>query len=119
MAGSEFEIKLAKFEGCPKSVIDNAVEKALFAAREQILTDCNFYVKVDQGTLRDTSHTEVKDGTISCIWDQKYARRQYYTGTPHTDVNPNASLQWAEKAARSWNSTWRQIIEKGLRAALR
>lgn len=116
---ASFDIKMAKFKAPPKSLIDAAVNKAVFAAKEQILTDCNYYVKVDQGTLRATSHAEVKDGTISCVWDQKYARRQYYTGTPHTDVNPNASIQWAEKAARSWNAQWREIIQKGMREALR
>ena len=93
--------------------IERAFEKALFAAREQILTDCNYYVRVDQGILRDTAYT-LQDGlSLDIVWPQSYAQRVYYTGNPSTAVNPNASLQWAQKAADSFGGDWQGILQKG------
>lgn len=102
------------FTPVPESVIKNMFEKALFAAKEQILNDCNMYVRVDQGILRDTSRTEEGNMSIELVWDTPYAKRVYYTGTPSKDVNPNASLEWAEKAAAKYKNDWGKIIEKGM-----
>ena len=32
--------------------------------------------------------------------DTEYAKKMYYTGTPSKDVNPNASLMWADKGVK-------------------
>ena len=106
------------FKPAPKSVVENAFSKALFAAREQILTDCNYFVKVDQGTLRDTAETRTEEMDLFVIYTQRYAKRQYYTGTPSKDQNPNASLQWCEKAKQHFGKDWIKILEKGMRDAL-
>ncbi len=104
-----------------KSVIENAWNKALYAAKEQIVTDCNFYVRVWTGAMKATSQTEsiVRDNKLSVIWDTPYARKVYYTGTPSTDRNQNASLMWAEKAAKRWRDDWKKILEKGLKEGLK
>jgi len=38
-----------KFLAAEGKYVEQAFDKALFALREQIHTDCNFFVKVDQG----------------------------------------------------------------------
>ena len=93
--------------------IEKAFEKALFAAREQILTDCNYYVRVDQGILRDTAYASTEGMELAITWPQEYAQRVYYTGTPSPAVNPNASLMWAEKAANNFGGDWQEILQKG------
>ena len=108
-------IKGFGFKPHSSEILVNAMGKALFAAREQILTDCNYFVKVDQGILRDSAYTTMTGPmTLACVWDTPYAKRQYYTGTPSTDVNVNASLEWAQKAADTYKDDWRRILEKGL-----
>ena len=103
------------FTPMQKEVVENAFGKALFAAREQILTDCNFYVRVDQGILRDTATTATKgDMELDVVYSQPYAARVYFTGTPSKDQNPNASLQWCEKAQQTFGKDWIKILEKGM-----
>lgn len=104
-----------KFLAADGKLIEQAFDKALFALREQIHTDCNFFVKVDQGTLRDTSYTaHPQRMTIQVIWDTPYAKRQYYTGKPSHDVNVNASIMWAQKAADKYRADWGRLLQKGL-----
>lgn len=114
MRGSGFSFKAAD-----SKLVENAFDKALFAAREQILTDCNFYVKVDQGILRDSAYMRhPKPMVIEAVWDTPYAKRQYYTGKPSTDVNVNASILWAQKAADKYRGDWARILQKGMEANL-
>lgn len=94
--------------------IEELFELGLFAAKEQVLTDCNYYVRVDQGILRDSAHAEQNGMELELSWNTPYAKRVYYTGTPSTDKNPNASLQWAEVAANNHSKEWAQIIEKAM-----
>ena len=103
------------FKAADSKPIEQAFDKALFAVREQILTDCNYYVKVDQGILRDSAYTRhPKQMVLEVVWDTPYAKRQYYTGKPSTDVNVNASILWAQKAADKYRGDWARIIEKGM-----
>ena len=64
---------------------------------EQILDDCNYFCREDKGTLIQSSQIASipKQGLL--VWNTIYAKRVFYTGTPSTDANPNASLRWAEK----------------------
>lgn len=102
------------FEAAKKEQIDKAFNKALFAAREQILTDCNYFIRVDQGILRDSAKTAVDGDTLTITYDTPYARRVYYTGTPSTDKNIHASLQWCEVAKEQFGKDWVKILEKGM-----
>lgn len=125
-------MKGVRFYAAKKAVVDEAFEKALFAAQEQILTDCNYYARKDTGTMIETSRTlgvqnvgntetsHVNGTTLRLVWDTPYAHSVYYFGVPCTGIghNPNASLLWAEKAARQWHDTWRKILEKGMRESL-
>lgn len=106
------------FKHPSRESINNAVDEALNAVKEQILTDCNYYCRQDQGTLIDSSRAVVSGQEIKVTWNTAYARRVYYTGTPSKNVNPNASLLWAEKAASKYRSDWADIISKGLERTL-
>lgn len=107
-----------KFEAVKKAQIDKAFEFALFAAQEQIRTDCNKYVRVDQGILRDSISTQASGDKLTVSWDTPYAKRVYYTGNPSHNVNVFASLRWAEKAESLHGATWKRILEKGMASHL-
>ena len=107
-----------KFVPPNKTKYDEAVDFALFATAEQILTDSNYYIKVDYGTLRDSDRYERSNGKIQVIWDTPYAKRQYYTGQPSRDKNPNASMRWAHKAKRHFMREWSVVFQNALRKKL-
>ena len=102
------------FTPVKQEVVDGAFEKALFAAREQMLTDCNYFCRQDQGTLIDSSQAKPNGLTLEISWNTPYAKRVYYTGNPSKNVNPNASLQWAEKAKNTYGKEWQMILAKGM-----
>ena len=72
----------------------------------EIKDDCNKYIKMETGAMRDSSEysSDLKNGKI--IWETPYVVRQYFTGTPSKEVNPNASLQWCEKAETLHGAQW-------------
>ena len=80
---------------------------------EEILSDCNTYVRRQDGTLADSAHTE--RGGKDIVWNTKYAKKVYYTGIPRTNVNPNASLRWCEVAKRAHGEKWGQSASKLLK----
>lgn len=103
-----------EFTAVKQADVEKMVEKGLFALKEQALTDCNYYVRQDQGILRDSARAEQKGLEIELTWNTPYAKRVYYTGRPSKDVNPNASLQWCEVAANAHGDEWAKIIEKAM-----
>lgn len=103
------------FKAVPKATVDKAFAKGLFAVKEQIKDDCNYYVKVDQHILERSAYTEEDGTTLHIVWNTPYARRQYYTGQPSKDVNPNASILWADKAAGQFKKDWAAMIQKAMR----
>ena len=79
-----------------------------------IRDDCNKYVRVDKSTLRKSSYSASRPDKGLIIWNTPYARRVYYTGTPRTTKNPNASLQWCEKAKAEYLKKWRAMVAQTL-----
>lgn len=90
-------------------------DKALPIVAEQILSDCNTYVRMQDGTLADSARIE--KGGREVTWNTKYAKKVYYTGTPRKNRNPNASLRWCEvakrKYSRQWDSLATEIVNGG------
>lgn len=74
-----------------------------------IRADCNEYVRFDHGLLEGSSKSASQPDKGLIIWNTPYARRVYYTGTPRTTLNPNASLQWCEKAKAEHLKKWRNM----------
>lgn len=71
----------------------------------------NIFVREDQGTLKDSALIASRPQEGLAIWDTPYAKRVYYTGTPSTDKNPDASLQWAEKGVRTYKKELDQVAQ--------
>lgn len=95
-----------------KARIKAGIDKMIPAVTEQALADCNYFAKRDQGTLIESSETasDIQNGEL--VWNTPYAKKQYYTGTPSKDVNPNASLMWCEKAKDTYGGDWQKIAQK-------
>ena len=79
-------------------------QKALPVLAEDIKSDCNTYVRMQDGTLAISARTE--SGGRFITWNTDYAKKVYYTGTPRKNVNPNASLRWCEVAKRKHAKEW-------------
>lgn len=87
------------------------IEKnAMPIVAEQILTDCNEFVRMQSGNLANSASVEANGKRI--VWDTAYAKRVYYTGTPLTNRNPSASLRWCEKAKRLYSQQWADMLSK-------
>ena len=98
--------------------LKGAMDKAIIPAAEQALTDCNLYCRFDTGALRASSETVSDTARGILVWNTPYARRVYYTGTPSTEKNALASLQWCEKAYDNHGEDWRRIAQKAFREAI-
>ncbi len=70
------------------------------AVTEAVIHYGNIYVRRDTGTLEDSSLIASEPEKGRAIWDTPYAKKVYYTGIPSKDVNPNASLMWADKGVK-------------------
>lgn len=83
---------------------------ALPTVAEQILSDCNTYVRMQDGTLADSARVE--DGGKRITWNTPYAKKVYFTGTPRKNVNPKATLRWCEAAERRFSKQWADLATK-------
>ena len=92
--------------------VNSAWAKGLFALSEQILTDCNKYVKYAEGTLQDTSYAASKPRDGLLIWDTPYAKRQYWE--IQTALKPGRTWKWCETAKNRHLEEWQRIAQKGM-----
>lgn len=76
------------------------------------LADCNRYCKENTGELKNSAVGNLKNGMLS--WNTPYARKAYYTGKAHTDVNPDAHLMWAHFAEKRHGKSWEAQVRKEL-----
>lgn len=83
---------------------------ALPQLADQILSDCNTYVRMQSGALAASAHIE--NGGRQIVWDTPYAKKVYYTGTPQKNVNPKAALRWCEVAERVYSVQWAAFATK-------
>lgn len=110
-----FEVN-TDFAGIEAS-IHAGLNRALPILSQQILQDCNYFCKQDQGGLIASSLTksDLKHGEL--IWDTVYAVMQYYLGAASHEKNPNATKMWCEKAysrfGREWEALLQRLIENG------
>ena len=105
------------FKAVPKSVVENAFNKALFAAREQIITDCTLYTKWLGGDLKDSVQHSITKLTLSISWNTPYARKQWFTGQPSATSlmhHPKACIKWAEQAELDNRDVWIKQLEDGM-----
>lgn len=83
----------------------------VIAVTEAVIEYGNRFVREDQGTLKASALTASRPKEGLAIWDTPYAKRVYYTGTPSTDVNSDASLQWAEKGVKTYKKELDQVAQ--------
>ena len=91
--------------------IKTGAELATIAVTEAVVEYGNIFVREDQGTLRDSALTASRPREAKAIWDTPYAKKVYYTGSPSKDVNPQASLMWAEKGVKTYKKELDQIAQ--------
>ena len=93
--------------------VQNGETDAAESAARALMEYGNIFVREDTGLLRDSAHVKQSGTEAEVIWDPAggYAKKVYYTGTPAKDKNPNASLMWAEKAAKSYEKEIQQVYQ--------
>lgn len=93
--------------------VKDAWEKGLYVLSEQILTDCNRFVKREEGTLEDSSNAASQPRKGLLIWDTPYAKRQYWE--IETSRTPGRTWKWCETAKERYFDDWQRIAEKVIR----
>lgn len=92
--------------------IQGAWNAALPALTNEILADCNEYVKRSPNhTMRDSSliHSRPEKGLI--VWETPYARRQYWE--IQTALTPGTTWRWIETAKSKHLNQWKAKAERG------
>lgn len=94
--------------------IEKATAKGQIAMATQALKDANRYVKKDTGIMEASSikASKLKKGLL--IWDEPYAKRQYFLDAASKDVNPMARKMWAEFAKTKHGKQWLAILQKSI-----
>lgn len=95
-----------------KAQIEADIQRVLPVLSMQILWDCNYFCKQDQGTLISSSiiHSDPEHGEL--VWHTLYAVMQYYLGTTSTDKNPNATKMWCQAAYARFGADWEALLQK-------
>lgn len=96
-----------------KARVGTAFDKALPALSEQILKDCNYYAKQDQGDLIRSSQTASNLAQGVLVWDTPYAARQHWEiRQASTDQNANATWRWTLVAKSKKIKSWTKLAQK-------
>ena len=101
-----------------KARVENGRKSMIAAVTEQVVQDGNYFCKQDQGTLMSSALSASQPKKGLAIWNTPYAKKQYYTGTPSKDVNPNASMMWVEKARSAFGADWQKIADKEFKGGM-
>ena len=94
-----------------KAKVDNAWKNGLPILSEEILNDCNQYVKVRHHQLEQSAitHSELDKGLL--IWETPYAKRQYWE--IQTALTPGTTWRWIETAKRNHFDKWKNAAQRG------
>ena len=98
-----------------KMRVNAARDIGMAALGEQALKDANYFCKEDSGVLIDSSRIEKEPDGVDLTWNTPYSKRQYYTGQPSPDKNPNASMMWAHKGEAANKDVHLAILQKAAR----
>lgn len=89
-------------------------EAAQYWLDNEVIKDCDDYVPMDTGTLKNSALTATERGSGVVVYDTPYARRCYYgDGFNFSQAHhPKAQSRWFE-AAKAVNKTrWVSIVKK-------
>lgn len=104
-------VKIKTDLGAIEAKIKKGSELMTIAVTEAVIEYGNLYVRMDQGTLRDSSLIASDPKNGKAVWDTPYAKKVYYTGTPSKDVNQQASLMWAQKGVDTHKKELDQVAQ--------
>lgn len=111
-------VKIKRNLGAITAKINAGAQAMKVAVTESVIEYGNIFVREDQGTLKDSALTSSQPQKGLAVWDTDYAKKVYYTGSPSKDVNPDASLMWAEKGVNTYKKELDKVaqnaFEKGL-----
>ena len=86
--------------------------KGTFIMANELLKDANYYCREDTGELIRSAINASQPEKGLLIWNTPYAKKMYYIGSPSKDRNPNASLQWADRAAKENKDKYNRMLQK-------
>ena len=92
--------------------VQKAADRATFIMANELLKDANKYARMDTGQMIKSSQIASQPEKGVLVWDTPYAKRVYYTGTPNTSENPNASKMWAHKAHQENREKYQRMAQK-------
>ena len=97
-----------------KTQIASKTRRAQFKLDQQVAKDSNYYCPEDVGSLQKSVLPSAQSGAGVLVWDEKYARAQYY-GLPgkSLDKNPNARMRWFEHAKAAFKAKWIRLAQSG------
>lgn len=100
--------------------VRRAVQQSIYVVSDQVMKDCNLYIPMDTGALRNSSitHSDLRNGQIR--WVTPYARRLYYgVGFNFSkDRNSRAQALWAEKARSVHLREWQGVAQRAVESFL-
>lgn len=105
-------IKIKRNAAAIQAKIAAGEKKMVPAVTEAVIQYGNIFVREDQGVLKNSALISSRPQEGKAVWDTPYAKKVYYTGTPVTDVNPDASLMWVEKGVNTYKKELDQIAQK-------
>ncbi|MDL2293208.1 minor capsid protein [Ruminococcaceae bacterium OttesenSCG-928-D13] len=86
-------------------------KRALILVTNEFVKDANYYCKEQTGELERSALRASNYEKGEAVWNTPYAKRQYYTGQPSHDKNPNAEILWAHKAHAEHNAKYQGMIQ--------
>lgn len=104
-------IKIKRNAAAIQAKIAAGEKKMIPAVTEAVIQYGNIFVREDRGALKNSALISSRPQEGKAVWDTPYAKKAYYTGTPSTDVNPDASLMWAEKGVNTYKKELDQIAQ--------
>lgn len=112
----EFQVNRALYQG----LLEQGTKAGTKAVAEQLLTDCDEYIKWDLGTMHDSGRVESEGNDAGVSWNTPYAKRQYYTGKGiQHGKNANPGIMWAHKAESAHKADYLRIIIKAFAEGLK
>ena len=104
-------VKIKRNLGAITAKINAGTKAMKIAVTESVIEYGNIFVMEDQGTLKDSALISSQPQKGLAVWDTSYAKKVYYTGNPSKDVNPDASLMWAEKGVNTYKKELDKVAQ--------
>jgi len=97
-----------------KTQIASKTRRSQVLLDQQVAKDSNYYCPEDVGSLQKSVLPSAATGAGLLVWNEKYARRQYYELPGKSlDRNPNARMKWFEHAKTAFKSRWIRLVQRG------